>query len=321
MSATKIVAADGETRAAAVRVLITGGDSFVGRNLTRTLLASGFEVAVTARSMPPLRRVELENSGVEIAIGDLLDSNTLETLRTRPSVIIHAAARSTPYQGAFGGFLNDNILVTRNLVSFAKRVSCTHLIGLSTVSVHGDVSTPNLSHDGGFVNPSPYGLSKRVGELLMTDVEASMRVSVVRLPSVIGLGAHRHWLAQVVARGIRGQVLEISGPLNLFNNTVHVDDLCNFLARISILTDPERMCFPLASAHPITIEDVLKIVLDHTGNRSQILEIERVGESFVIDDSLARQSLGYTSASTEGAITNYVKAEVEASGVPVDFGP
>jgi nucleoside-diphosphate-sugar epimerase len=295
------------------KALVTGASSFVGKRLTRTLKEHGYDIAATARTMDAPLRESLEDMGADISLGDLRNPNTLDRLRQPFDVIIHVAARSSALGVDFTALLEDNIVATQTLATFATSVSCNHLIGLSTVSVHGDVAGPTLSVETGFVNPSAYGITKRVGELVLAEASRHMRVSLVRLPSIIGLGAHRHWLAGMVDRCLRGEKIEIAGPMNMFNNTVHIQDLCNFLAEIAGKAGPAGAAFPIASTHPLAISEIARLIVDETGNRSEIVEKLDAPSSFVIDDSFARGTFGYESMSTTSAICQYVRAEITAA--------
>ncbi len=278
-----------------------------------TLKEYGHDLSVTARSMDALQMDVLDKLDVDISVGDLRDPRTLSSLRRPIDAIIHAAARYTAPAGDFTALVEDNIVATQAVLAFAKSGSCKQLIALSTVSVHGNVPTSTLSWESGYLNPSAYGISKRVSELILADAWAHMPVAIIRLPGVIGLGAHRHWLAGIVGRSIRGEPIEIAGPMNLFNNTVHLEDLCHFLAKIVGNAAQSSEPFPIASTHPLTISEIATIIVRETGNKSEIVEKSASRAHFVIDDAFARQILGYESMSTTEAIITYVRSEFTAA--------
>lgn len=78
------------SRSAMLRVFMTGGSGFVGRNLIRMLTARDVEVRALARSSAAAKVVH--NAGAKAIIGDLGDDGALRAGMVGCDVVFHAAA-------------------------------------------------------------------------------------------------------------------------------------------------------------------------------------------------------------------------------------
>jgi UDP-sulfoquinovose synthase len=161
-----------------MRVLVLGGDGYLGWPTAMHLSANGYEVAVVdnylrrrlAReqdveplySVPNLNertRIWREQTGRDITvfIGDLRQWPFVETVfrEFQPDAVVHYAEQpSAPYsmldREAAALTLDNNIGVTANVI-FAVREFCpdAHLIKLGTM---GEYGTPNIDIEEGWLN-------------------------------------------------------------------------------------------------------------------------------------------------------------------------
>ena len=66
--------------------------------------------------------------------------------------------------------LIDNLQATRALVSQALRTEVKGFVYFSSLSTLGDISSSVVNEDTPSINPDAYGLTKLLGERLLTDV-------------------------------------------------------------------------------------------------------------------------------------------------------
>lgn len=161
-----------------MRVLILGGDGYLGWPTAMHLSKQGYEVAVadnylrrnlsreedveTLFAVPNLHervRIWKEVSGIsmEVFVGDLCDWDfTAKVFQSfRPDVIVHYAEQpSAPFsmlrRESATLTLNNNIGVTANVI-FAVREFCpeAHIVKLGTM---GEYGTPNIDIEEGWIN-------------------------------------------------------------------------------------------------------------------------------------------------------------------------
>ena len=160
-----------------MRVLVLGGDGYLGWPTAMNLSAAGHTVAIVdkflrramsvelgAESLTPIEplservRAWREVSGAEIAywVGDLLDASFVDKVFTdfRPQSVVHYGEQpSAPYSMIDRGHAIEtqanNVLGTLNVL-FALRdiVPEAHLVKLGTM---GEYGTPNIDIEEGFI--------------------------------------------------------------------------------------------------------------------------------------------------------------------------
>lgn len=118
-----------------MRVLITGGTGFLGRNTARRLQADGHEVAVLGRNQKI--GAELAREGLTFIAADLTDAEaTAQSCRGR-DVVIHSGALASPW-GRYEDFYSANVVGTKNIVDGAIAHGARRFINISTPSLYFD---------------------------------------------------------------------------------------------------------------------------------------------------------------------------------------
>lgn len=124
-----------------MRCLITGGDGFLGANLTKELIARGHDVTVTS-----LRRnyTSLDALGIKCRIeyGDVTDYNFVERVlsATEAQWVFHLAAVSIVRIASRSPLraLNTNIMGTANVVDVCQKLGISRVLVASSDKAYGD---------------------------------------------------------------------------------------------------------------------------------------------------------------------------------------
>ena len=72
-----------------MKTLVTGASGFIGKHLVRTLLEQGRDVRCLVRKTSDTRY--LEELGVELFYGDLLDKDSLKDIAKGVNIVYHLA--------------------------------------------------------------------------------------------------------------------------------------------------------------------------------------------------------------------------------------
>jgi nucleoside-diphosphate-sugar epimerase len=181
-----------------VKVLVTGAAGMLGRAVVAGLRAGGHAVRAHDRTAPA--------GGADEAVTGDLRGGGLAALLTGIDAVVHAAAIPAPVEP---DVFDNNVGSTFHLLEAAATAGVRRIVYVSSLSAVGlawsrrgaaPVRLP-LTEDHPYVGDDPYGLSKRVGELVTATVSNRAGIPAVslRLP-FIGTGDRlRHHLAHVAA--------------------------------------------------------------------------------------------------------------------------
>lgn len=122
-------------------ILITGATGFIGRHLTRQLIAAGQSVRVLARN--PRKAQALFGDAVEISIGDLSDPTTLSGACTGIETVYHIAGVYRFGLRHRREMYRANIDGTENLLAAASAVRVGRFVHVSSASVFRRSSSAN----------------------------------------------------------------------------------------------------------------------------------------------------------------------------------
>jgi UDP-2-acetamido-2,6-beta-L-arabino-hexul-4-ose reductase len=238
-----------------MRVLLTGADGFVGRNL-RLHLSERKDVEVICFTK--------EHSARHLR-GFLADVE----------FVFHMAGVNRPREPT--EFVTGNVDLTAALLGAVEAeivTRCGSLPIIFTSSIQAS-------------SANPYGESKRAAEVLLKDFEqrTGSPVHIFRLPNVFGKWSRPNYNSAVatfchnIARGLPIQVNDASAQLNL----VYVDDVVAQFIQIMDGADSTRDTDGFASVKPqytTTVGDVARLIETFRGSRETLIT-ERVGEGFV----------------------------------------
>jgi len=294
-----------------VKILITGAGGFVGRHLMRHLLHhTSHHVVCHYRIPDSAERLGPFASRITIVAGDLASGVAEEVPAC--DVIVHAAARIVDPRLGISDYMRDNFFATQNLARWACDRHAQRIIYLSSVSVHGAPQLAVLDHSTPIVNPDAYGLSKLCGEHLLREQAEALPAVALRLPGVVGKGAQAVWLQRLIATICAGEPARLTNPEAPFNNVVHVEDLCAFIAALAERPHAGFVALPLAAGEPMAIKDIAQALIKGLASSSAIeIQPARSG-AFRIDPTLAVREFGY-SAPTMRSILDRLIAEARAA--------
>lgn len=287
-------------------VVVTGVASPVGDRIARSLATAGATVTGCFRGRSSSLDVLGEVPGLTLMQGNLLDAGFTQALPPMDAVV-HCAARTDA--APVSTMLESNVLATQQLADSAIQLGCRTWIQMSTISVHGLVSSKVIDRSTGFMNLSAYGHTKRLAEMLLEDRSRDLGVKSLRLPAVLVPRAKSHWPARTLALARSNSPITLHNPNSLFNGVVHIDDLSLFILKLLSGKVVGFDAFPLATRTPISIQDVVKQIFQKVESGSVVVCLDSNERPTRINDSYARKSLGYSSKSVAQAIDEYIESE------------
>ena len=292
-----------------MNILLTGANSFLGRHLTASLVAQGISIVGTYRTETPaiaqLRRIAGAGS-LELVAVDLADASAYRSLPTALDAIVHVAGVSAAPDVGLDEMLACNVTGARNLVAYGLRAGADKLIYASTLSVHGQIGVPSVDTDTPILNPDVYGASKYLAERIFAASADRLPAAAIRLPGVLGPGAHRAWIPMLMEAIHAGLPLTIFNPDSPFNNAAHVDDLARMTETMLRTTWNGFHAFPVAAAGMTTIRGVVERLVAGAGKRATVTVSPSRRPSFTVSSDYAKQRFGYRPGEIGAMVDRYV---------------
>lgn len=273
------------------KVLVTGGDGFVGEHLLAHLLERGDRVTASALSLPPTRdTLSPEQMGaVEWKVADVLDDDALFRLvaAVRPDDIYHLAGFSSGAEAleAAAAAVRTNVEGTVNLFEaiLAAREDFPDLAPRVLVMGSGDAygasarDADRLGEDAPLRPLSPYGLSKACQETVAHTYRRAhgLRVVCARAFHLVGPGQKPGFVvpdfcAQVhaIASGKADPVVRV-GNLEVERDFLAVEDGVAAL-RGMLTLESSRPVYNVCSGRALPVGRLLEWILDEAGVEARV---------------------------------------------------
>ena len=165
-----------------MKVFVTGANGFVGSNLVRELIKRKYEV--TGLVLTGLTPSTIENHGIDIVYGDILDKKKLLSQVKGHDILIHTAANLSlwPYRNDFQKKIN--VLGTKNVIQAVLKNKLNKYIHVGTANSFGYGSIDSPGDETTPYNMDKYGMdymdSKYKAQTLVLNT-----VKLKNLPGVI----------------------------------------------------------------------------------------------------------------------------------------
>lgn len=180
-----------------MKILITGGTGFIGRQLVAHLLCAG-SVELEESGSKPITKIILFDAfpgehkwtdpRVELIVGDISDPQTVSRIAQDVDLVWHlAAVVSSEAEANFDLGMQVNLKGMLNLLDVLRELRTRpRLVNASSFAVFGG-ELSEIIRDGTATTPkSSYGTQKAIGELLVADYSRKGFIDgrSVRLPTI-----------------------------------------------------------------------------------------------------------------------------------------
>lgn len=205
-----------------VKVLVTGGSGFIGKEIVKVLQEKGFEVHVFDQSRDTL-------PGVRYFQGSVLDPEAVSKAMLGCEYVLHLAAILGVSKSSYEPVecLDVNILGTRNILRCSIIHRIKKLVFPSSSEVYGEPKEIPVVEDNILQPKSEYGISKYVGEEYIKAYgrQHGLLYTIVRYFNVYGEEQRHSWVvAKFVNNALLGKPLYIFGDGEQIRAFCHVRD-------------------------------------------------------------------------------------------------
>lgn len=291
-----------------MNIWITGSSGFLGGRLALGLRSEGHRVLGLSRRAPP-------NAQEGISI-DLSDNDAPQELNRisgdwgRPDTVIHSACLK-PGTGSLTDHVKSNVMTTANLIEALANFPPQQMIYISTLSVN---FLPELNAtDNGITsrNDLPYLVTKKCSEQLVQGFQSISQVTVLRLPSLYGVGQTDSFIDGLARMAKHNQTIELFGRGETVREALHVGDAVT--AIISCVQKPPTAtfsCLSLGCGQKITTREYVEALVAAMTSSSPIVPVDRPSTQkfdLLADISDAQSIIGFSPSSLSKAMEKYAR--------------
>ncbi|MDD3803847.1 MAG: NAD-dependent epimerase/dehydratase family protein [bacterium] len=288
-------------------VLVTGGEGFIGYNLSKRLAEKNFEVTVIDSENPmsgfnPLHRTNLEKQNVRIIKDTIGNISKHEQSVKKCDAVINCAALISHLDSMKNPIsdIENNTIEQIKFVDFMKQYPQKRIIYTSTRQVYGKQEKFPVKESAPINPVDSNGINKYTTELyysLYSNIY-SLNSLVLRLTNIYGPGMHIRdkrlsFIGWFINRCVTNNPIELYGEGSQKRDMLYIDDLCDTL--ISSLNSDYRGTVNVGSDTSSSLMEIA-LLIKRNNPRISILNVNFPEEikkidigDFSTDNTLAKK--------------------------------
>lgn len=245
------------------RILVTGASGFTGGHLCERLVKEGYLVRGLVRD--PKRAIGLRQAGVEVAVGDLRDRESLRRAAEGITTVYHIAAEFRRDNLSRKEMMAVNVQGTRNMLEAAVQAGVEKFIHCSTIGVHGDIKNPPADENTPCAPGDVYQESKLAAERLVSEYMTQERLPIVifRPGGIYGPGDLRFLK---LLKAIRKRQFVMLGSGEPLYQMIYIDDLIDGILLCGTKREAVGNIYILTGNEPVTLNQLVAVI-------AQILQV------------------------------------------------
>ncbi len=289
------------------RVLVTGGEGFIGSHLVEQLLQEGASVRALVHYNPFGRWGWLQDRAddVDIQAGDVRDGERVARVVDGCDVVFHLAALiGIPYSyDAPESYIQTNVMGTYNVLNACRRAGVERMVQTSTSEVYGSARRVPIDESHPLQPQSPYSASKIAGDMVALSFNHAfgLPVAVVRPFNTYGPRQSTRAIIPTVLAQLHTGSPEIrvgaTSPTRDFN---YVTDTARGFLAVAESDQAVGQVVNVGSGREISIGDLVDLLIEITGRDARVVtdahrlrpagsEVERL----LCDNTRAREWAGW----------------------------
>jgi NAD dependent epimerase/dehydratase len=291
------------------RVLVTGGEGFIGSHLVERLVHEGAEVRTLVQYNPFGRFGWLDpavHGDVHVVPGDVRDPGRVRQAVDGCEVVFHLAALiGIPYSYvAPESYVQVNVEGASNVALACRQAGVSKLVHTSTSETYGSALRVPIDEDHPLQPQSPYSASKIGGDMMALSYwhAFELPVAVVRPFNTYGPRQSTRAVIPTILTQLHGGATEVrlgaTSPTRDFN---YVEDTVSGFLAVAACDRAVGHVVNIGSGREISIGDLVHLLVRTTGSSADVVvDPDRVRpagsevDRLLCDNTRAREWAGWT---------------------------
>jgi UDP-glucose 4-epimerase len=265
-------------------IIITGGNGFLGHNLSKKFLEKNHEVVI-------IDSKKNNSSAAKFIRCDLTDERSLNKIKIKKkNIILHCAGQPSAAKSFEDPILDlkVNILGTLNILKWAKKNNTTKIIYASTFNVYEEnIKNFKLKETSPCKSKSLYSVSKKAAEDYIINYGSyiGLRWNILRMFNIYGPGQDpkNKFLGMIsiflnMARS--NKKIFIKGSLDRFRDFIYIDDVVEAWYKVALSEKNYNKVYNLGTGKKTYIKDLLKKIIKITKSTSTIKQLDATPGDF-----------------------------------------
>lgn len=270
------------------RVVITGVAGFIGSHAAEALLKRKKKVEVIGiDNLDANYSVSLKKENLSLLKkypnftfykADIRNAKKMEDIFAlhKPDAVLHIAAKTDTRHAVVAPteYITTNVVGTLNLLEAAKNQAVKRFVFISSSSVYGNKNKPPFIETGNTDYAiSPYGASKKAGEMLAFTYNHNFNLPVICLRVFNAYGPRMRpglvlyrWVSEI----LEGKTIEMSGTGVRKRGFTYIDDLVDAIIRALENTTISYDVMNVGNTDTISLNRLLKIVEKKLGVKATV---------------------------------------------------
>ena len=290
-----------------MKIFVTGGAGFVGRNLVKSLIENNHNVTIFDNlSNSSEKNIQPLLDKVNFVKGDITNYDDVSSSIKGSCVVIHLASKINVQESFLNPELTKNVNVKgiKNLLEACRENNIINVIVASSAAVYGDCKDSKVYlSENAKTNPvSPYGKSKLEMEEIVKILskQHGFNAIILRFFNIYGTGQSPEY-AGVITKFLQkikeNKSLEIFGDGMQSRDFISIGDvITSFYNAISKIDGKNGSTYNIATGKSISINDLAGLMISICGKDLKIIHLtpkEGDIKFSQADISLAEKELGF----------------------------
>ncbi len=260
-----------------MRILVTGGNGFIGKYLVKSLLENGNVVTIFDNFFNSSKNSSsIVDIGVKIIEGDITELQDITNAIKKQDIVVHLAAKISVEESIKNPSetFQVNVNGTKNILIACKKHHVKKLIAASSAAVYGEgMPGLKLTEESKMEPISPYGQSKVKMEQEIKEFVSEHKINyiILRFFNIYGIGQTSEYsgvITKFMERIIQNKSLEVFGDGLQTRDFVAIQDVIYSIH--NAISSDKNGTYNIASGNAVTIKKLAELMISLSRKKLEI---------------------------------------------------